>query len=233
MVKYKRIILKVSGEALSKDSGGGISFDAALAVARQIKEITELGVQTGVVVGAGNLWRGRQADAMDRGIADYIGMMGTVMNALTVGEALKSEGVQCKVVSALAIEKAVEPCVLSNVEEYFNQGKVVVFAAGTGLPYVSTDTTAALRACEYHADAVICSKNVDGIYDSDPKVNPSAKKYDTLTYDDVLSKGLKALDLTATAMCKEFNVPIIIFGKDEPNALINVICGKKLGTIIK
>ena len=232
MIKYKRILLKISGEALS-DGLSGISGPSTVELAKQLKQIWQTGVQLAIVVGGGNIWRGREIDTMDRANADNIGMLATVMNGLALGEALSAQGVDNKVVSSFAIDKVVETSLLPNVLRYLEEKKVVIFVGGTGAPYFSTDTAASLRACEIHADAMICLKAVDGIYDSDPKRNPKAKKYDELTYDKIIADNLKALDLTAVAMCREFGIKVITIGKDEPNGVARVLNGEKLGTIIK
>ena len=232
MIKYKRILLKISGEALS-DGLSGISGPSTALLAKQIKQIADTGVQLAVVVGGGNIWRGREIDTMDRATADNIGMLATVMNGLALGEALSSQGVANKVVSSFAIDKVAEMHFLPNVVRYLEEKKVVIFVGGTGSPYFSTDTAASLRACEIHADAMFCLKAVDGIYDSDPRQNPKAKKYDELTYDKVIADNLKALDLTAVAMCREFGLKVVTIGKDEPNGILRVLNGEKLGTIIK
>ena len=232
MIKYKRILLKISGEALS-DGLSGISGPSTVELAKQLKQIWQTGVQLAIVVGGGNIWRGREIDTMDRANADNIGMLATVMNGLALGEALSAQGVDNKVVSSFAIDKVVETSLLPNVLRYLEEKKVVIFVGGTGAPYFSTDTAASLRACEIHADAMICLKAVDGIYDSDPKRNPKAKKYDELTYDKIIADNLKALDLTAIAMCREFGIRVITIGKDEPNGVARVLNGEKLGTIIK
>lgn len=232
MSKYKRILLKISGEALS-DGHMNICGESAMNVAEQIKQIVSTGVQLGIVVGGGNIWRGRTIDSMDRATADYIGMLATVMNGLALGEALNSVGVENRVVSSFAIDKVTETYFLPNVNRYLNEGKAVIFVGGTGSPYFSTDTAAALRACEIHADALVCLKAVDGLYDSDPRVNPKAIKYDEVTYDKVIADNLKAMDLTAIAMCREFGVKIIALGKDEPNGIVRILKGEKLGTTIK
>ena len=232
MIKYKRILLKISGEALS-DGLSGISGPSTVELAKQLKQIYQTGVQLAIVVGGGNIWRGREIDSMDRANADNIGMLATVMNGLALGEALSAQGVDNKVVSSFAIDKVVETSLLPNVLRYLEEKKVVIFVGGTGAPYFSTDTAASLRACEIHADAMICLKAVDGIYDSDPKRNPKAKKYDELTYDKIIADNLKALDLTAVAMCREFGIKVITIGKDEPNGVARVLNGEKLGTIIK
>ena len=232
MIKYKRILLKISGEALS-DGLSGISGPSTVELAKQLKQIAATGVQLAIVMGGGNIWRGRTIDSMDRATADYIGMMATVMNGLALGEALSAQGVENKVVSSLAIDKVAETHFLPNVMRYLEEKKVVIFVGGTGSPYFSTDTAASMRACEIHADALICLKAVDGIYDGDPKLNPKAKKYDELSYDRIIADNLKALDLTAVAMCREFGVKVITIGKDEPNGVLRVLSGEKLGTIIK
>lgn len=232
MTEYKRILIKISGEALSKD-GRGIDAQSVSALAAQLKSIVGMGIQVGVVVGGGNFWRGRTSERMDRATADYIGMMATVMNGLALGEELTASGVDNRVVSSLAIDKAVETYFLSNVKRYLDENKLVIFVGGTGNPYFSTDTALTLRACEVKADAIFCLKNVDGIYDSDPKLNPKAKKYDVISCDEIIAKNLKALDLTAIAMCKEFGVEAVVVGKDVDNAIIRVLNGEKLGTIIK
>ena len=232
MSKYKRILLKISGEALS-DGQMNICGDSTNKVARQIKQIVETGVRLGVVVGGGNIWRGRTIDTMDRATADYIGMLATVMNGLALGEALTALGIDNRVVSSFAIDKVAETYFLPDVIRYLDSGKVVIFVGGTGSPYFSTDSAASLRACEIHADALVCLKAVDGLYDSDPKLNPNAHKYDEISYDKVIADNLKAMDLTAIAMCREFGVKIIALGKDEPDGVVRALNGEKLGTIIK
>lgn len=232
MAKYKRILLKISGEALS-DGHMNINGESTTNVAAQIKQIVATGVQLGVVVGGGNIWRGRTIESMDRATADYIGMLATVMNGLALGEALTACGVDNRVVSSFAIDKIAETYFLPKVNQYLQEGKVVIFVGGTGSPYFSTDTAASLRACEIHADALICLKAVDGIYDSDPNVNPNAVKYDVISYDKVITDNLKALDLTAIAMCREFGVTVIALGKNEKDGIARVLKGEKLGTIIK
>lgn len=232
MTQYKRIIIKISGETLSKDKQG-IDGKKVEQLALQLKAIKARGVQVGVVVGGGNFWRGRAVDSMDRSVADNIGMLATVMNGLTLGEALTAVGVANKVVSSIGINKVVEPYAYAKVNDYLNGGNLVVFVGGTGLPYFSTDTTLVLRACEIHADAIFFVKNVDGIYDSDPNVNPSAKKFDELTYDKVIADNLKAMDMTAIAMCREYGMTSIVVGMNEKDAVLRVLDGEKLGTIIK
>lgn len=232
MAKYKRIIIKISGESLS---GGkqGINAESVNKLALQLRDIAACCAQIAVVVGGGNFWRGRTIEQMDRSVADHIGMLATVMNGLALGEALSACGVRNKVVSSIGIDKVVKPYEINEVNGYLNDGQLVVFVGGTGLPYFSTDTTLALRACEIHADAVFFVKNIDGIYDSDPKVNPSAKKYDEITYDKIIADNLKAMDMTAIAMCREYGLKAIVLGMDEKDGILRVLKGEKLGTIIK
>lgn len=232
MTKYKRILLKISGEALS-DGHMNINGESTANVAAQIKQIVNAGVELGVVVGGGNIWRGRTIESMDRSTADYIGMLATVMNGLALGEALTACGVDNKVVSSFAIDKVAETYFLPKVNSYLKEGKVVIFVGGTGSPYFSTDTAASLRACEIHADALICIKSVDGIYNSDPTLNKKAVKYDQISYDKVIADNLKALDLTAIAMCREFGVKIVVLGKNEKDGILRALKGEKLGTIVK
>lgn len=232
MTQYKRILVKVSGEALSGD-GFGVSADGVAKVAQEIASVAKAGVQVGVVVGGGNFWRGRTSVDMDRGIADNIGMLATVMNGLALCDALTTAGVKAKVVSAVNIDKIARTATIPEVKALLDGGTVVVFAGGTGAPYFSTDTAVVLRACECGAQAVFCAKAVDGIYDSDPSVNPGAKKYDTLTYDKVLADNLKAMDATAIALAREFGVQIVAYGKDEPNGLVRILNGEKLGTVVR
>ena len=232
MKKYERIVLKVSGEDLAGAQSHGISNDGVVAVAEQIKQVVQLGVQLGVVVGGGNFWRGRTCDDMNRATADYIGMMATVMNALALGEGLSAIGVKNKVVSSLAIDKVCETYFLPNVLRYLAEGYVVIFAGGTGSPFFSTDTCASLRACEIGADAMFCAKAIDAVYDSDPAINPNAIRFDEITFDHIIANNLKVLDLTSVAMCREFGMPVVVYGKDEPNGIIRLLQGEKLGTVI-
>lgn len=232
MAKYKRILVKISGEALAGASGCGIDGVACGQVAQQIKSIAGLGVQVGVVVGGGNFWRGRTGENMDRVTADQIGMLATVMNALALSDALTSCGVENKVYSAVTIDKVTSYNV-ADARKTLEQGGVAVFGGGTGAPFFTTDTAVVLRACEMKADAVFFAKAVDGIYDSDPKENPTAKKFDEISFDEVIAKNLKALDVTAAAMCREYGISAVCFGKDEKDGLLRILQGEKLGTIIK
>lgn len=230
MVKYDRILIKVSGEALS--AGSGIDADSLARMADTIKQVAEK-TQVAVVVGGGNFWRGRTSENMDRVTADNIGMLATVMNALALGSALTACGVKNKVFSAVTVNKVLPTYVCADANKALDEGYVVVFGGGTGAPFFTTDTAAALRACEIGAKAIFCAKAVDGVYDSDPKTNPNAKKYDEITFDKAIADNLKALDVTAMSMCREYSIPVAVFSKDEPNGILRILDGEKLGTIIK
>ena len=230
---YKRIIIKLSGEALSGDKGFGLDNDTIERIVLEVKKVRDLGIEVGIIVGGGNFWRGRQGLSMERSTADHMGMMATVMNALALQDALERVGVPTRVQTALTITRVAEPYILRRAIRHFEKGRVVIFGCGTGNPYFTTDTTAALRAAEIGADAILLAKNVDGIYDSDPKINKDAKKFDEISYMEVINKGLKAMDTTAISMCMENNIPIIAFGLSEENSIIRAVNGEKIGTIIK
>ncbi len=230
---YKRVLIKLSGEALSGDDGHGINEKVLNSVVEQIKSVKELGVEIGIVVGGGNFWRGRQGREMDRTTADHMGMLATVINALAIQDALERVGIQTRVQTALTITRVAEPYILRKAISHFNKGRVVIFACGTGNPFFTTDTAAALRSAEISADALLLAKNVDGIYDSDPKINKNAKKYDTVSYKEYIEKGLKAMDTTAITVCMENNIPVLAFGLFEKDALKRAVTGEKIGTLIK
>ena len=233
MAKYNRILVKVSGEALAGKDGHGIDNDAVVKVAKELSLVADGGVQVAVVVGGGNFWRGRTSNNMNRVVADQIGMLATVMNALALGDALSQCGVANKVYSAVTVDKTLPCSIAGDAVKALQEGKVVVFGGGTGAPFFSTDTAAVLRACEVGAQAVVCAKAVDGVYDSDPKLNPNAEKYDEISFDKVIADNLKALDVTAMAMCREYNLPVLVYHNEESNGLARVLNGEKLGTIIK
>lgn len=231
---FKRVVLKISGEALSGPKGAGIDIDTINQISMEVKELHNLGVQVSIVVGGGNFWRGRSTKEMDRTTSDYIGMLGTVMNALALQDSLEQLGVNTRVQSAIEMRQIAEPYIRRKAVRHLEKGRVVIFAAGTGNPYFSTDTTAALRAAEIEADVILLAKKgVDGVYDSDPNVNCNAKKFDTLKYIDILNLGLGIMDSTATSLCMDNKIPLIVFGIDEPNNIINVVLGKKIGTHVK
>lgn len=233
-LKYKRIMLKVSGEALAGEAHRGLDFDVINSVCASIKECVDMGVQVGLMVGAGNFWRGVKdgADKMQRSHADAMGMLGTVMNSIAVADALEKHGVDARVLSAVEMHKFCEYFTRDTADRYLNEGKVVVFAAGTGNPYFSTDTGVVLRGVEIEADAILMAKNIDGIYSADPHQDPTAVKYDILTYAEVLEKGLKATDITAMALAMDNNMPMVCFGLDEENSIIRVVRGEKIGTTV-
>jgi len=230
--KYKRILLKISGEALAGDERFGLNQDVIAGVVDEIVKVHNMGVQIGLVIGGGNFWRGRQGTKMERVTADHMGMLATVMNALAMMDAIEQRGVPVRVQTALNMISLAEPFILRKAMRHFEEGRIVIFACGTGNPYCSTDTAAALRACEISADILLMAKNVDGIYDSDPKTNPNAKKYEKLSYADIINQGLKVIDFTAATMCMENNIPTLAFGLDEPDSIVRAVCGDKLGTVI-
>ena len=233
-IKYKRIMLKVSGEALAGEAHRGLDFDVIHSVCAAIKECTEMGVQVGLMVGAGNFWRGVKdgADKMQRSHADAMGMLGTVMNSIAVADALEKHGVEARVLSAVEMHKFCEYFTRDLANRYLNEGKVVIFAAGTGNPYFSTDTGVVLRGVEIEADAILMAKNVDAIYSADPNKDPNAIRYTHLTYAKVLADGLKATDVTAMALAMDNNMPMVCFGLDEENSIIRVVRGEAIGTTV-
>ena len=230
---YKRILIKISGEALADENGFGIGNKTINELVEQLKKVNEQGIQVGIVIGGGNFWRGRQGGNMDRSTADHMGMLATLINALALQDALEGAGVPVRVQSALNINRIAEPYILRRATRHFEKGRIVIFACGTGNPYFSTDTGAALRAAEINADVLLLAKNVDGIYSADPKIDPTAVKYDELGYMDVIQKGLKAMDTTAISMCMENNIPILAFGVNEKDSIVKAVNGDKIGTIIK
>jgi uridylate kinase len=233
-LKYKRILLKLSGEALGGATGFGIDVDDAESIAERIKEVREMGVEVAVVIGGGNLWRGKQGleHGMDRATADYMGMLGTVMNALTVMDALERTGVYTRVMSAIEMRAIAEPYIRRRAIRHLEKGRVVIFSAGTGNPYFSTDTAAALRATEIGAGVIIKATKVDGVYDSDPKKNPDANKFDKMTYIDFLNRRLTVMDSTAVTLCMENNLPILVLNYWDKKALISALDGEEVGTLV-
>ena len=230
--KYNRVILKLSGEALAGENGFGIDFNVAKRIANEVKQLVDLGVEVGAVVGGGNIWRGRSGEGMDRTTADYMGMLATCINALALQDSLESLGVKTRVQTAIEMKEIAEPFIRRRAMRHLEKGRVVIFAAGTGNPYFSTDTTAALRAAEIEADVILLAKKVDGVYDKDPHKFDDAKKFDTLTHLEVLEKGLQVMDSTATSLCMDNNIPILVFGLDEPGNILRAIKGEKIGTLV-
>ena len=234
-IKYKRVLLKVSGEALAGENGTGLDFPILHSVCESIKQCVDLGVQVGVVVGAGNFWRGVKngSGKLQRSHADAMGMLGTVMNCIAVADVLGQHGVDARVLSAVEMNKFAEYFTRDTAERYLNEGKVVLFAAGTGNPYFSTDTGAVLRGVEIEADAILMAKNVDAIYSADPNKDPNAVKYSQLTYNEALAKNLKATDITAMALAMDNDMTMVCFGLDEENSIMRVVCGEDIGTTVK
>ncbi len=230
--QYKRVLLKLSGEALAGEQKFGLNEKVIAGVVDQIVAVHNMGVEVALVIGGGNFWRGRQGTSMERATADQMGMLATVMNALAMMDAIEQRGIPVRVQTALNMISVAEPYVLRKALHHFEKGRIVIMACGTGNPYCSTDTAAAQRACEINADVLLMAKNIDGIYDSDPRVNPNAKRYDTLSYVDIVSKGLKAMDSTAATMCMENKIPVLCFALDEENSIVRAVCGEKMGTLI-
>ena len=230
---YNRIVLKLSGEALAGDKGYGISNEIINEIAGEIKEINEMGLQIAIVVGGGNIWRGRSGIGMDRATADYMGMLATVINGLALQDALEKKKVQTRVQTAVEMRQIAEPYIRRRAIRHLEKGRVVIFASGIGNPYFSTDTTAALRAAEIEAEVILLAKNVDGVYDDDPNINSNAKKIKQLSYIEVLNRGLGVMDSTAISLCMDNKIPIVVFGLNQPNNIKKVIEGQQIGTIIK
>ena len=234
-IKYKRILLKVSGEALAGSEGHGLDFTILHNVCESIAKCVEMGTQVGLVIGGGNFWRGVKngAGKLQRSHGDAMGMLATVMNAIAVADVLGQHGVDARVLTAVEMNKFAEYFTRDTAERYLNEGKVVLFAAGTGNPYFSTDTGAVLRGVEIEADAILMAKNVDAIYSADPNTDPNAVKYSQLTYNEALAKNLKATDITAMALAMDNDMTMVCFGLDEENSIMRVVCGEDIGTTVK
>ncbi len=230
--KYKRVLLKLSGESLAGAQKQGIDFDTVLKFCEPIKKCVENGVEIGIVVGGGNFWRGRSSGKMDRTRADHMGMLATTINALGVADALEQLEVPVRVQTAIAMHQIAEPYIRNKAIRHLEKGRVVIFGCGTGNPFFSTDTAAALRAAEIEADVIMKATMVDGVYDSDPKSNPNAKKYDTVSFHEILNKDLAVMDSTAASLCKDNNIPILVFSIDEPDNIYKAICGENIGTVV-
>ena len=232
-VKYKRVMLKISGEALAGDKGFGLDGTTVTTIAAKIKECAELGCEIAIVVGGGNFWRGRTGEGMDRSRADHMGMLATVINSLALLDALEQQGVAARVQTAIEMRQIAEPYIRLKAMRHLDKGRVVIFACGTGNPFFSTDTAAALRAAEIDAEIILLAKKVDAVYDSDPHVNPNAVKFDALSYIDVLNRGLGVMDSTATSLCMDNNIPILVFGLNDPENIKRAVMGEEIGTIVK
>lgn len=228
---YKRVLLKLSGEALSGEKGFGINNEVVNDIAAGIKKLREIDVEVAVVVGGGNFWRGRTSEGMDRTTADYIGMLATVMNSMALQDALENIGVETRVQTAIEMRQVAEPYIRRRAVRHLEKDRVVIFGAGTGNPYFSTDTTAALRAAEMEAEVILLAKNVDAVYDKDPKVHADAKKFEELSYIEVLQKELKVMDSTATSLCMDNNIPIKVFELTTEN-ILKAVHGENIGTTV-
>ena len=231
--KYKRVLLKLSGESLAGNDSHGIDFDTVAKICEPIKACVEMSVEIGVVVGGGNFWRGRSSGEMNRSRADSMGMLATVINALGVCEVLEQMGVSCCVETSVEMLRVAEVFTREKAVEHLENGSVVIFGGGTGNPFFSTDTAAALRAAEIEADIILKATMVDGVYDSDPKKNPNAVKYDTLTFMEVLQKNLQVMDSTAASLCKDNHISLLVFSIDDPNNITKAICGENVGTLVQ
>lgn len=230
--KYKRVLLKISGEALAGNKGFGLDEKTIAEISENIKKAVDLGVQISIVVGGGNIWRGRSSENMDRTRADHMGMLATAINALALCSALENCNVPTRVQTAIEMRQVAEPYIRGKAERHLEKGRVVIFGCGTGNPFMSTDTAAALRAVEMEADIILLAKKVDAVYDSDPNINPHAKKYDVLSFSDILSKNLGVMDSTAASMCRDNNMPILVFGLNDPENIVRGVKGEKIGTLV-
>ena len=231
-MKEKRILLKLSGEALAGDKHTGFDEATVLEIARQVKAVHDDGAEIGVVIGGGNFWRGRTSENMDRTKADQIGMLATIMNCIYVSEMFRSTGLETEILTPFECGSITKLFSKDRANKYFGQGKIVFFAGGTGHPYFSTDTGIVLRAIEMEADAIYLAKAIDGVYDSDPKTNPAAVKYDSISIDDVIANKLAVIDMTASVMCMENRMPLVVFGLNEKDSIINTYTGKFSGTVV-
>ena len=230
---YKRLLLKLSGEVLAGEKGTGIDFEKVLDVCKRVKQCVDMGVQVAIVVGGGNFWRGRSSGKMDRTRADHMGMLATSINSLALADALEQLGVSARVQTAIEMRQIAEPYIRNKAVRHLEKGRVVIFGCGTGNPFFSTDTAAALRAAEIGADVIFKATNVDGVYDSDPKLNPDAKKYDTLSHIDVLQQGLHVMDSTAASLCMDNGIEILVFNLDNPDNIVSAVTGETIGTLVK
>ena len=232
--KYKRVLLKLSGEALAGDDKTGINIKVVGNICDKVKEVVDMGVEVAIVVGGGNFWRGRRnGEQMEKTTADYMGMLATAMNALALQDALEARGTYTRVQTAIEMREIAEPFIKRKALKHLSRGRVVIFACGTGSPFFTTDTGAALRAAEIEAEAILLGKAIDGVYSADPKIDPNAIKYDEISYFDVLQKDLKVMDSTSTALCKDNNIPLIVFGIADPENIVRAVKGEKVGTIVK
>lgn len=232
-MKFKRILLKLSGEVLSGNAGHGFDFDVITAICKEIKIIADAGVEVGIVVGGGNFWRGRSSGSMDRSRADHIGMLATVMNSLALADTLEQLGCDVRVMTAIEMKQIADPFVVDKAKRQLEKGRIVIFGAGTGSPFFSTDTCAALRAAEIDAQVILKATNVDGVYDKDPNKYADAVKYDTITHTEVLEKNLKVMDATAASLCRDNNISILVFNLCDPKNIVRAVSGENIGTLVQ
>ncbi len=231
-MKYKRVLLKVSGEAMAGEQGFGIDEKTVNDISEYIKKIVEMGCEVSIVVGGGNIWRGRSSENMDRTRADHMGMLATAINSLALCSALEAVGVETRVETAIEMRQIAEPYIRGRAVRHLEKGRVVIFGCGTGNPFMSTDTAAALRAVEMDVDVILLAKKVDAVYDSDPNINPDAKRYSNLSFSDILSKNLGVMDSTAASLCRDNNMPILVFGLNDPENIVRAVKGEKIGTLV-
>lgn len=233
-LKFKRVVIKLSGEALSGGKGHGLDDETIENICSAVKDVYDLGIQISIVVGGGNFWRGRSSEKIERSTSDHMGMLATIINSLRLQATLENMGIDTRVQTAISVYEVAEPFIKRRAERHLEKNRIVIFGAGTGMPYFSTDTTAALRAAEIGADVILLGKTgTDGIYDSDPNINKDAKKFEELTYIDILNKGLGIMDATATSLCMDNNIPLIVFGIDDPKNLVLAAKGDKVGTMVR
>ncbi len=231
--KYKRILLKLSGEALAGENKTGISPEVLNDITEQIKELKDLGVEVAVVVGGGNFWRGKYGHTMEKTTSDYMGMLATTINALALQDAFEANGMYTRVQTAIEMREIAEPYIKRKATKHLEKGRIVIFACGTGNPFFTTDTCAALRAAEIDAEVILVAKTIDGVYTADPKVDPNAVKYDEISYLDILNKDLKVMDSTATTLCKDNNIPLIVFAMNQKGNMVKAVKGERVGTLVK
>ena len=232
-IAYKRVLLKLSGEALAGEKKNGIDAQILAKICDKVKTIVEMGVQVSIVVGGGNFWRGRYGHEMERTTSDYMGMLATTINGLAIQDALEARGIFTRLQTAIEMREIAEPYIKRKATKHLEKGRVVIFSCGTGSPYFSTDTGAALRAAETDSEVILLAKTIDGVYSADPKTDPTAVKYDEISYLDILNKDLKVMDSTATSLCKDNNIPLVVFGIDEPENIVKIVKGEKIGTIVR
>nr|MBP3681481.1 UMP kinase [Clostridia bacterium] len=232
-IKYKRVLLKLSGEALAGENKTGISPEVVDDITEQVKELKDLGVEVAIVVGGGNFWRGKYGHNMEKTTSDYMGMLATTINALALQDALEAKGMFTRVQTAIEMREIAEPYIKRKATKHLEKGRIVIFAAGTGNPFFTTDTCAALRAAEIDAEVILVAKTIDGVYSADPKLDPNAIKYDEITYLDILNKDLKVIDSTATSLCKDNGIPLIVFAMSEKGNMLKAVKGERVGTIVK